>query len=314
MESSAQFLYHSFPRRGGGKLDHQKALKILESVFQSGLLLTPETYSFHEELSDGSSGPEIIVVQNRVCFTQIPESGLSSHAKFFGDVSLEFTVNELQRAHACPIFYLPQDSKDKVWRGAFGAFLSRLTETHQLLERLQDCFELSRDTTRSEETLNFNKNGDSYPTGIKMKDLHHFLTFINSGGQPFIEQLGVIKGFSSLFYPIENTTYTEKLGYYMQREWRIISNIIHKGNALVDKLTVDEQNRLLDLDKEYYDKIVTIPTGTFRRVELCKVLRTIGGKPIQASINRIFVPHSIYSETKDLLKKYNLEIELSTQS
>ncbi|ATP56240.1 hypothetical protein CPT03_07040 [Pedobacter ginsengisoli] len=312
MQTSEKFLYHSFPRPQNGHSDDQKALKILESIFQSGLLLTPEIYKFSEELNDGSGGPEKIVVQNRLCFTQIGEDELSNHAKFFGNVSLEFEVSQLQQAHVCPVFYLPQDSKDLIWRGAFGSLLSRLAETHQLLERLQKFFEYSSNHSNSEEFLILTNKGDSFPTDIKIKDLHFLLSMLNDGSQPFSEQLGAIKGLSNLFYPIENTKYTDKLGYYMQREWRMISNIKYRNKSLVNDLTTEEKDRLLELDKKYFDKEVIIPTGTFKRIDLCRFLRTINGKPITELIKRIFVPNSILSETRDLLKKYDLEIELCT--
>ncbi|TCD01217.1 abortive infection system antitoxin AbiGi family protein [Pedobacter psychroterrae] len=314
MEPSKAFLYHSFPRRREGDVDHTKGLKILESIFKSGLLITPEVYKLQESLTDDSNGQEIIVVQKRVCFTEISESELADHASHFGDITLQFELDSLLQSGLSPVFYLPQNSQEKIW-GPYGTLLTRISEVQVVLKRLEILDNMAKDPTLQEEELILKGDSiDEIHTGLRIKDMSPILSALECGVRPFKELHGAIRSLSSLFYPMENTRYSGKLGYYRQREWRIGSDLMSNGVPLAKDLTLEEKDVLVGLDKVFYEKELRTGNGLKKIVDLSKYLRKIGDKKTSELITKIVIPETIIPPVKELLKKYNLDIELAVYS
>ena len=102
-----RFFYHSFPRPRQGLSEEdncEKGLRILRSMADIGLLLTPETLEFREFLEDGTLGPKVVAAQRRACFTELAPSELRRHSLEFGPFALELDVMSLRELGAMPVW------------------------------------------------------------------------------------------------------------------------------------------------------------------------------------------------------------------
>lgn len=137
-------MYHSFPRRGKGEVE--KGLKILESIAERGLLLTPELVNWPGEIkANGRRGHPVTAYQKRVCFTNLRRDELPTHAETFGKFALEFDVSTLRGLGAVPVFYVPVSAEEDAGLSGVGAaFVSRLADWQATLERLQEMLQFSQ--------------------------------------------------------------------------------------------------------------------------------------------------------------------------
>lgn len=97
-EIPESYLYHSFARPHRGETpeaQRARSLKVLRSILDHGILLSPERVDFTEGRSDGSKRA-LWLAQTRACFTLLEPDKLEMHSKVFGPISLEWEVEELQ--------------------------------------------------------------------------------------------------------------------------------------------------------------------------------------------------------------------------
>lgn len=304
-----RYFYHSFPRRKASDTI-QKGLSILRLIAESGLLLTPEIYSFKEPLMDGTYGKEIAVAQKRICFTELSPSELKLHSKTFGEFSIEWDIESLRELGAIPVFYIPMKSSDNFMEGIGLSFLSRLADTQLILNRLSTLIELTQKSNSSEKIV-FKVNdlniSESRLTIGGFEDLAAILQYQT---RPIAEIVAALQAISGFFYPTENLKYTEILGYYRQREWRIVANMMRHGVIVTDKPTESERQKLIELDESFFNSKSEYATGFFCKVDQCQFLRNIKGiKPI-AFARRIIVPRNAIEPANALLMEYELNLEV----
>jgi len=79
-------------------------IKILESMINTGFLLTPEPIDWNQHL--GIKGLRL-VNQKRFCFTYIEPKELDKHCEKFGLYSLQFDEDAIRELGALPAFYVP---------------------------------------------------------------------------------------------------------------------------------------------------------------------------------------------------------------
>jgi hypothetical protein len=304
----ATLLYHSFPRRQ--KNETKKGLEILESIIKSGLLLTPEIFGFKEELTEGKFGEEITFFQKRVCFTEIKEGELIEHSHKFGCFTLEWELETLKKAYVNPVYYLPNNKSDKVWGGASGAIIARLCEIQEVLSFIDD---LKSQIALNPEHLKVQdvKNGLAHFNNSDKKTLSELLKHLERNRQPIDQQLAALQTLCTMFYPIENTAKGEELNYYHQKEWRIFDGAVLNGVALTEELTKEEIDWLLNFDNKFYSDIIRFQSGYYARVLKCKYLRKIGNKRTIETAKRLLVPKEMKDNASELLRKYqvNLDVE-----
>ena len=154
-----RYFYHSFARPRKGCNDHEKNVKILESIIHNGLLLVPEKWVSAERLENGELGPQDVVFQKRVCFTELQTPELKQHSETFGSFALEWEIGTLLELHAMPIMYLPKTGEDDSSIGA--TTLARLSEVRLVLSRLNQLLTYC-ETNPQENTLMLNINGGAY--------------------------------------------------------------------------------------------------------------------------------------------------------
>ena len=300
-----RYFYHSFPSRGGEGLPatYSKRLKILSSIANHGLLLAPEDIEWRENLSNGTLGQPLRVFQKRVCFTELAPAELGEHALRYGPFALEFDIQTLRRLGGMPVFYIPRSlGTDIGFEGIGPTLLARLAEIQKVLTRLVQIEELVNMTPDKDQLLSVTRYADVmaqlWCSGGAAEDL---LSYLNSGTQKLPMLLNTIKALSGLFYPTEDQGDTDLLGYYREREWRIIDAWMRKGQRVSQSLSNDEVQLLLDIDHEYFGTLVKFPTGEYTRAEQSQMLRYLNEEPVLAYARRLIVPEAAINEARHVV-------------
>lgn len=259
---------------------------------------------FKEYMSSGH-GPEIQIWSKRICFTDIPKRELRKHSKIFGPITLEWKLEKLVDANACPVFYLPGDLYN---RGITNTFLARCQEIQAVLQDL-DSIKTMANTNQPNLPFIFQRNG-TINSSLTMQAASQLFQHLEYQRQPISQLLNSFKVISHLFYPTDNSKYTSKLDYYNQREWRIFSGIRVAGQSLTQDLTLAEAANLESIDSDFFGKEIQFISGKDKRVNKCEILRKIGTTDVAKTINKIYAPYKMHSEITSLLKAQKLSIEV----
>lgn len=300
-----RFFYHSFPRWASTPQEAvTKGLRVLNSIVNSGLLLTPEKIEWSEFLQDGTRSKPIQVFQKRISFTELSPRELPEHARTFGPYALEFTVENLRLLGGIPVFYLPQPGpQERALEGVAAAIVARLADIQTVLARLADLAGLVTTTADKAELIQVIRNG--IPIGVtrcSIQAAEDLLQILRFEVQPPQDLLNTIRALSGFFYPTEDLTYTGVLAYYRQREWRIVANMSRRGVEVTRDLSFNEMERLCELDPEFYGRRLTFPTGEHRRVDQCKYLSDIENRPLWMWVRRVIAPDEAVAEVQALLE------------
>ena len=129
----------------------------------------------------------------------------------------------------------------------------------------------------------------------------------------YTELLNSLKGLSGFFYPTERKI-EEPLSYYQHREWRITANMMQfkkkkEGEGFeyqsTDRAIEElEKDVLLEIDRKFFEKVLKFRKGDLhRRVDKCKFIRELDGKPIICSVRRIIVPRDTMGEVSRLIEE-----------
>lgn len=303
-----RYFYHCFPRRktDNEAQDIEKGIKILESIMDDGLVLTPEIIEIKEPLSDGTFSEPWTNIQKRCCFTELSEEELPSHQASFGQFALEFEIPTLRYLGAIPTFYIPTGKTTDIGlEHLANSLLCRIGEIQNILNRFAELDQLVKQTNNENKVLDVAMNGKPIgSTRCTMGGAEDLINFLTYGGQPIEIQRNALRAISQFFYPTENLEYTGELDYYRQREWKIIGNMQQLGKELTSKLESSTINRLLDIDKGFFSKELEFRTGKSKIYEQCLLFKEYNNKRIIEYVNRIYVPNIV----KDQVEKLLLEI------
>jgi len=294
-----RFFYHSFPRRRGPEETYEveKGLAILRLMKKMGLLLTPENIQWPDVSSDGSPSGPWTIVQIRCCFTELGPTELPQHAEVFGHFAIEFEIQVLPRLGAIPVFYLPRTPIGGA-EALATEFVACIGNTQILLDRLLKLEELVRINSNKHKRLVIIKNRVTRETRSSVEGAEDLLKSLTEGIQPPARLNAVLRALSGYFYPIDDLDYTSLLGYYRQREWRILGNM-----KPTRPLKMDERESLLQLDPEFFKEKLTFGTGTHPRVDQCKVFQELDGKPIIGYARRVIVPAVALARAKEIVNE-----------
>jgi len=265
-----------------------------------GLLLTPEIIEWPDVPSKGSPLAPWYVATKRCSFTELTPVELLQHADFFGHFAIEFDIQVLRSLGAIPVFYLPQTSSTNAGAETLAtAFVACIGEIEILFDRLSQLEELARSNPNKDERLRVN-----HETRCSVGGAEDLLSFLTEGNQPVINLHGALQALSGLFYPAEDLNYTNLLGYYRQREWRILANMAKDGVELTRSLDAGEMQSLLELDPEFFSEQLLFRTGIYyRRVDQCKLFEQLDGNPIIRYARRVIVPAVAVARAKEILNK-----------
>lgn len=298
-----RYFYHSFPRRAGTDVNG-KGLSILRSLASSGLLLTPERTVWSEFMDDGGRSSSIEVFQKRTCFTELAPEELGAHAVTFGPFAIEFEIQALRQLGAIPVFYFPATGiAEQALAGLAAALVARMAEVQQVLSRLQTVSEIAARTSNKTEIIEVTMNGQpAGATRCTVGAAEDILAMLLHQSRPVGELLGAWQALTGFFYPTENVEYTTPLAYYRQREWRIVANMVHRGQPMSRELTGTEVEALIDMDDRFFARRMRFPSGEHRVVDQCQYFERIGARHFLSWARRVVVPDEVVDEAKSALR------------
>jgi len=293
-----RYFYHSFPRRKGETDEVERGLKILSMMKKMGLLLTPENVSWPNLSSDSSSLESWTIAQVRCCFTELGPADLLQHAEHFGHFAIEFDIDVLPRLGAIPVFYLLR-------RPIGGAevlskeFIACIGDIQTLLKRLLYLEDLIRTNSNKDKMVIITKNEDTRETRSSVGGAEDLLASLTEDIQPTARLDAEIRALSGYFYPIDDLDYTSPLGYYQQREWRILGNM-----GITRPLEAPERESLLQLDADFFKEKLKFGTGIHARIDECKVFQELDGKPIIEYARRVIVPAVAVQRVREIVNEH----------
>lgn len=309
------YFYHSFPRKFIGKTEEiTKGLAILESVIESGFLLTPETWEVREQLAEGGLSPPLHVTQKRICFTELSPDYLKEHSSLFGHFALEFGIMELRQLGAIPVFYIPSDECGEYLEGVGTALLNRLRDIQNFFENLE-VFEGNLINTPKQKKSNKLKLPPRGPNPTKQVECtvgaaEELIGIFKRPGISYGLYKGTIQFLGGFFYKTEDFKYNDLLDYYRQREWRITANMKKDGIKVDRPLKDTEKARLLEIDESFFGKEREFRTGVYRIVDQCKLFSEFKDRHVLDFANRIIVPKRALKDARSLIAKAGLNIEV----
>ena len=283
------FFYHSFPRRQ--QADSKIGLEVLGSILESGLLLTPEVIRWREPGRPTDQAPAFKALQIRACFTELPPADLPQHAERFGRFALEFTVESLRELGAIPVFYVPNGTETAIgFNGAAQALVMRVAQVQDIISRLKRM-----------------KNMEPLQPGQLPNAAWKEAVAAATEGLPSCleEFVFSVIALLSLLFPAENLTYTDELGYYRQREWRIIENFALNGVWPFRELTPDERTRLLAFDAQFFERVLDHPAAG-RVIERCRMFSELQGLAVIRRVKRFIVPAECVAAAHELVQRAGL--------
>lgn len=272
-----------------------------------GLVLTPEIIEWPEVQPDGSLSEPWYIGQKRCCFTELAPAELPQHAEVFGHFAIEFDIQVLRSLGAIPVFYLPRTSEANAGLETMAtALVAGIGQLEVLFDRLSQLEGLVRSNPHKDERLLVTENEIMTPeTRCSVGGAEELLSFLTEGLPPVLSLHAILKTVSNFFYPTENLRYTDLHGYYQQREWRILANMARDGIELTRPLDTGEMESLLKLDQEFFSRQLLFRTGTFRRVNQCRLFEQLDGKSIIRYARRVIVPAITGARAKEILKEPN---------
>lgn len=307
---------HSFPRPKAGdsaEATLNKALSILALIQKVGLVLAPEVIEW--SLSPlGVSHTPLQILQRRVCFTEIEPEELRGHAKSFGPIALSFDTAKLREAGAMPVIYVPQ---------GLGSALSQIAtfcvngvyHTKAVLTQLQQLKEMSDPAIAATKfglpvdpnyTLTL-RNVDStskVDASYTVPSTHarQILQHVGFNNIPFDHSIGVLAIFLNMFYPTDNLHRGELLGYYRQREWRLMAGEINfNGHPMGRELSATEKFDLATIDPIFWNRPLLVEGKNVPRKDLALVYEPVAGWNAFDLVESVYAPQCIHARIKEIL-------------
>lgn len=317
-EDSNSFFYHSFPRQQLNESEkdrEQRGLKILELIIRHGLLLTLEDVSWQEP-SAATLLPPVGTVQRRICFTNLRPSELKDHKKIFGPLSVEFVATAFVQIGGVPVMYFPRlKDRQKGAEGIGASMIARLADIHGLLATLSKL-EQQVLKGRQFEMFGTSAAGKRFGQATFSEDenatISRFLACIHAYASipPFEDLRGAMTAIAALFYYLDDSKYTGPLGYYKQREWRILG-LAGGGRRLTQVATEEQQRELVRLNEAFFLKKMRFVAGEDEMVRHCHFYKELNGRHILTYAKRLLVPTGMVDQVKALLAGANIELDVS---
>ena len=119
---------------------------------------------------------------------------------------------------------------------------------------------------------------------------------------PFDHSSAVLRLMMNLFYPTDDDYTGTQLGYYRQREWRLIkSGIAFHGHPMTRPLTQHERESLIEIDSPFWSRDIASPYGTGKRVDLAVIYQPIKGWDFLKLAKAIIVPEQGLERAKAIM-------------
>jgi hypothetical protein len=109
-------------------------------------------------------------------------------------------------------------------------------------------------------------------------------------GMSMVGVSNAIGTMASLFYPTENMRFTDQLGYYRQREWRIVSGTRLGLQDMTLPTIPEQQEQLLQIDAEFFKRPIELPDGTSTVSQRAHFMPAVAGKHVLTQARRVVAP------------------------
>jgi hypothetical protein len=111
---------------------------------------------------------------------------------------------------------------------------------------------------------------------------------------PFDHSIGMLSVFLNIFYLTDDAHSGELLGYYRQREWRLIGGELNFNNRPIGRgLTPAETTRLTAIDERFWDRELMLDGASQTRSALAVIYDPVENWNFFDLVERVFVPGSI---------------------
>lgn len=315
--SNQRNLIHSFsrPKPNESKVALAKrVIEILGLIRDIGLILAPELINW--DLTRIGLGKDVLaILQQRICFTDLSPADLPNHSETFGPLAIAYEIEELRNAGAMPVMYVPQALASSV-SGLASFCVNGALHTKKVLEQLQRLQDLSdpeiaalrfNAPVNPNYTLNLQNTISQgqvvVSNSIPARHAQQVLQFIGFNNIPFRHSIGILDVLLNLFSPTDNLHRDELLGYYQQREWRLIASNIHfEGHPMVRDLNASEKERVIRTNKTFWSHILTVENQEFRRIDLAVVYEPFQGWNALGNAQCIYTPEAYEDEVRDIIK------------
>ena len=311
-----RFFYHSFPRprQEDSTATLERGLEILRFMAEVGLILAPEVV--HWDAGALSTNNERIqILQRRASFTELSRRELVDHARHFGPISLEFDIGDLRAAGALPVIYAPQSLQSSMASQVATFFVRGAWHTEKVLSKLQEMKDIV-DPEKVKQKFghppapNYElrlKNVD--PSGKIINDFNvpaeyvrNFLHHVGYRNIPFDHSAAVLRLMMNMFYPTDNEFMDEQLGYYRQREWRLIeTGVAFNQHPMTRRLNNDEQLRLQEIDRQFWTRNVSCGDQKGPRSELALLYKPEPNWNFLSLAKAIIVPNTAVERAREIL-------------
>jgi hypothetical protein len=303
-ETRDRRFFHSFPRPKKDEPEDatlDRGLRILTLMKQAGLVLAPEIVKWN---MSALGAKDFSVLQRRASFTELHLNELGAHGRVFGPIALSFDIAKLRGAGATPVIYVPQGSAENPLSLIALFCVNGAYHTKYVLSQLQQLKQVT-DPAMAIELLKRPlapgctvKLANTDPAGnvvaeytVLADDIRHVLQHVGFNNIPFDHSAGVLGAFLNMFYPTDNPYTNDQLGYYRQREWRLIGdNVNIKGRPISRGLSAPEVGRLEQIDPEFWARELTADGVQRRRSELALLYDPLPDWDFLDLVEEIFVP------------------------
>ena len=306
IRSNNRRFFHSFPRPKNGEPEGSildRGLAALDLMRKVGPILAPEVVNW--DISGFSLGAKRLgILQRRMSFTELATSELPEHCKIFGPISLAFNPAALRAAGAIPVIYVPQGDADSPLSLIATFCVHGIHHTKGILSQLQqlketaDPMQLGQrlkmpiDPSCELQMKNTDAEGNIVAEyKIPLTHVKNVLQYIGFNSIPFDHSAGILGYFLDMFYPTDNTYKGDQLGYYRQREWRlIVTNINLQGRPIGRKLSGSEIAELEKVNPEFWSRKLSVDGMDQKRSELALVYDPTPNWNLFDVIEEVLVP------------------------
>ncbi len=313
MQVRARFFFHTFPRPKPGEPPGEtldRALKILAFMADTGLVLAPEIVTWEIAGPEGAT-VQVPILQRRASFTELAIDELGGHSATFGPISLSFDIDKLREAGLTPVIYVPQHSGAGSLSQIATFCANAAWHTRYVLEKLQELKVATDPQTAVARfgyplapNCNINlRNTD--PAGNVVADynvpaehIQSIMKFIGYRNIPFDHSIGMLSVFLNMFYPTDNAHSGELLGYYRQREWRLIGGVDFNARPIARPLTEAETVRLTGIDQRFWDRLITVEGTAHKRSALALLYDPMPGWRFFDLVRDVYVPRDIEEKAR----------------
>ncbi|MBL8550925.1 MAG: hypothetical protein JNJ73_13145 [Hyphomonadaceae bacterium] len=319
MTKRRRYFFHSFPRPQQGETrqaHHERALKILAFMIETGLVLAPEVVSW-DTSGLGHKAQTLDLLQRRACFTELSRGELRPHMATFGPISLRFDIAGLRSVGLMPVQYAPQAVGQSLFSQISLFMANSAWHTREVLQRLQEMKQIVDPAwvqqtygkpldPNCELTLNNTDDAGNVVAGYKVpaSTINDLMKHIGFGNIPFDHSVGMLDLFLSTLYPTDNTHTSELLGYYRQREWRLIAgDMALNGRPLGRGLNAAETARLRAINPHFWGRDLTFKEQTSPRYALAQVYDPAENWSFFNLVQEVIAPKDLAEQIKPMLEK-----------